>query len=140
MFNSRLSIGIHVLALLGLYSDRLLTSEQIAGSVNTNSVVIRRLLASLRKTGYVESKGGASGGWRLIQNPQNITLLDVRTALSPENRIFDLHPAEPSARCLVGRNILGILDEIYDDTLQVLDRQLARTTIASVMATIKAKG
>ena len=43
-----------------------MTSEYIAGSVNTNPVVIRRLLGSLRGAGIVESRTGVGGGWSLL--------------------------------------------------------------------------
>jgi DNA-binding IscR family transcriptional regulator len=54
-----------------------LTFEQIAGSVNTNPVVIRRLLGLLHEDGIVESKVGVVVGWRLKVELKRITLLDV---------------------------------------------------------------
>ena len=44
MVNSRFTVSIHVLCLLASKRREPLTSEYIAGSVNTNPVVIRRLL------------------------------------------------------------------------------------------------
>ena len=60
--NQRFSISIHALTLLAANSTPL-TSEMIAGSVDTNPVVIRRTMAGLRERGLVESKPGAHGGW-----------------------------------------------------------------------------
>jgi DNA-binding IscR family transcriptional regulator len=62
MVNSKLTVGVHILALLAMMGETQLTSEQIAGSVNTNPVVIRRLLGLLRTAGYVESTSGPGGG------------------------------------------------------------------------------
>jgi predicted transcriptional regulator len=64
--NQRFSISIHALTLLA--ANEALTSEAIANSVDTNPVVIRRTMASLREHGLVESKPGANGGWRLLRS------------------------------------------------------------------------
>jgi DNA-binding IscR family transcriptional regulator len=68
MVNCRFTVAIHVLCLLAAQHPQPLTSEFIAGSVNTNPVVIRRLLGSLRRAGLVKSQPGVSGGWELVAN------------------------------------------------------------------------
>jgi Iron-dependent Transcriptional regulator len=47
--SSRFSVAVHILTLLAHEQGRALTSEYIAGSVNTNPVVIRRMLGLLSK-------------------------------------------------------------------------------------------
>jgi len=63
MVNCRFTVAIHVLCLLAALHPKPVTSEFIAGSVNTNPVVIRRILAALRRAGLVKSQPGVSGGW-----------------------------------------------------------------------------
>ena len=65
MLSSKLTVGVHILTVLAMTPDQAQTSEYIAGSVDTNPVVIRRLLGGLREAGIVESQGGIGGGWRL---------------------------------------------------------------------------
>jgi DNA-binding IscR family transcriptional regulator len=51
--NSRLTIAVHALAWMALTQRRgqeLLTSDQVAASVNTNPVIIRRSLGDLHRT------------------------------------------------------------------------------------------
>lgn len=48
MINTRLSVAIHILALIS--KDNTLSSEKIASSVNTNPVVIRRIRGQLKKS------------------------------------------------------------------------------------------
>ena len=88
MLSSKLSVGVHILAALTLHKGTPLTSGQIAGSVNTNPVVIRRLLGLLREAGYVESRNGVGGGWVLLTDPESITLLDVFRAVEPPCEVF----------------------------------------------------
>ena len=70
--SSKLSVGIHMLTIFALKPGESLTSEFIADSVNTNPVVIRRLLGSLRDAGIVESRTGVGGGWSLLVNPERV--------------------------------------------------------------------
>ncbi|SNT37699.1 Rrf2 family transcriptional regulator [Actinacidiphila glaucinigra] len=133
--NSRLTIAVHVLTWMAL--DRrddgpAATSERIAGSVNTNAVVIRRCLGDLRRAGLVESRRGAGAGWSLVREPAAITLLDVYGAVE-EGTLFRLHPAAPNADCPVGHGIGPALRQVYDGLRHGVERELAATTIADVL-------
>ena len=55
-----------------------LKSEQVAESVNTNPVVIRRMLLELAEAGLVVSQTGSLGGSKLANDPSKTTLLDVK--------------------------------------------------------------
>lgn len=135
--SSKLSVGIHILTVLALYPNMALTSEQIAGSVNTNPVVIRRLLGLLRAAGFVESKTGVGGGWVLVADPKRITLLDVFRTIEPRNQAFALHRSEPNHQCPVGCNIQDVLCGIYAEIQKGMAEQLERTTIAGVVKAVK---
>ena len=69
--NSRMTVAVHILSFMILWQQRRpepATSERIAHSVNTNPVVIRRLLGLLQKGGLVKSQRGVNAGWRLAYN------------------------------------------------------------------------
>jgi DNA-binding IscR family transcriptional regulator len=75
--NSQFSMAVHVLTVLARHKDEKIKSEKIACSVNTNPVVIRRLLGQLSQADLVESQTGAAGGTRLARCPKEITLAEV---------------------------------------------------------------
>lgn len=133
--NSRLTIAAHSLTWIGLYQRRgheVATSEQIATSVNTNPVVIRRLLGELRAAGLVDSRRGAGAGWTLSRDLAAITLLDLHRVVEP-GPVFALHRATPDPDCVVGRGIGPAIKAVYDDVEAAMRRELARTTLEDVL-------
>lgn len=57
------------------------TSQALAAVLETNPVVVRRLLAALSKAELVISVKGPSGGTRLARSPKQITLRDIYRAI-----------------------------------------------------------
>jgi Rrf2 family protein len=136
--NSRVTIAAHALAWLALAHSRgreVLTSEEVAASVNTNPVVIRRSLGDLRRAGLVAARRGAGAGWRLSRPPGEISLLDVYEAVSPEPLVA-LHHAEPNLECPVGHGIRPVLAEVYDEATDAFRATLARRSIALILERI----
>lgn len=74
MINSRLSVAIHILSLISM--DEKESSETIAGSVNTNPVVVRRMISMLKKADILTSRAGVPGA-SLKKDPADISLLEV---------------------------------------------------------------
>lgn len=134
--NSRYTVAIHVLTLLAYQGNDPVTSEHIASSVNTNPVVIRRLLASLRAAGLVHSQGGPGGGWQLLRPPKEITLREVYRAVEGST-LFPLHPGTPNQRCPVGSKIQPVLISHFAAAQSALEEDLERTTIADLLEEVK---
>lgn len=133
--NSRMSVAIHILSyLISAQRKRSdpVTSDQIARSVNTNPVVIRRILGLLHAGGLVRSHRGAHAGWTLARNTDAITLLDVYEAVE-EGPLFGLHASTPNQSCPIGRRIRPTLRKVYGSLERQLGRQLAQTTVEQVL-------
>lgn len=136
--STRFTIALHILTLLASSRELPLTSEYIAGSVNTNPVVIRRLLGLLRESGLVSSQPGNGGGWQLTVEPDSITLLDVHTAVH-EGSPFTMHSQPPNPACPVGRNIQAALTQVYKRAERAMDVELARTTVQGLLRSVQAR-
>jgi Rrf2 family protein len=133
--NSRLTVAIHALTWLALAHRRgreRLTSDEVAASINTNPVVVRRSLGDLRKHGLVDVSHGAGSGWRLAKDTDKITLLAVLDAVQREP-VFALHHREPNLECPVGRGIRPVLSGVYRKATNALRGELENTTIADVL-------
>ncbi|MFD5421168.1 Rrf2 family transcriptional regulator [Streptomyces sp. NPDC127069] len=134
--SSRMTVATHTLTWMAHVCPRrpdgIVTSDQIADSVNTNPVVIRRTLGHLRDAGLVESRRGVGAGWRLTRDPQTITLKDVYLAVEPEP-LLALHAATPNQKCPIGTGIPPVLRDTYDRAEESMKRELATVTIADVL-------
>jgi DNA-binding IscR family transcriptional regulator len=141
--NSRLTVAVHALTWLALAERRgqaPLTSGQVAASVNTNPVVVRRSLGDLRRAGMVQVRPGAGASWRLSRPAAEITLLEVHDAVAPEP-LFALHRGVPNLDCPVGLGIRPALGEIYAGVAGAVRRELAATSVADVLeSTLRVSG
>jgi len=134
--SSRFTVSVHVLGLLALHDDHPQTSESIARSVNTNPVVIRRLLGILGKAGLVETHPGAGGGSILAHPPDTIDLLTVYRLMENGN-LFPLHNQPPSDDCICGRHIQVVLLDVFSRASQAMEQVLASVTIADIAREIE---
>ena len=67
-------MAVHVLAVLAYKEGDRVTSSLLAGSVNTNPVIIRRLLLALQRAKLIDTSMGAGAGSRLSRSPARIDL------------------------------------------------------------------
>ncbi|HEX5966014.1 MAG TPA: Rrf2 family transcriptional regulator, partial [Pyrinomonadaceae bacterium] len=116
-----------------------LKSEQVAESVNTNPVVIRRMLLELADAGLVISQTGSLGGSRLANDPAKTTLLDVYRALE-YGGVFSLHRAPPNRDCPVGVNIETVLGEVLSEVDLAVEQVLGKITINDVVQRLRPCG
>nr|WP_200961420.1 Rrf2 family transcriptional regulator [Paenibacillus sp. Soil522] len=134
--STRFSMAVHILSLIAVSSNEL-TGDFIAGSVNTNPVVIRRIIGMLKKAGLVEVRPGV-GGASLLKAPEEITLLDIYRAVNliEENQLFRVHE-DPNVKCLVGRNIESVLQSELKEAQSAMEHRLLQTTLSQLTARFK---
>jgi len=131
-------MAVHVLAVLAYKDGDHVTSSLLASSVNTNPVVIRRLLLALQAARLVETrKGGTGGGTRLSRSPGRIHLADVYRAVEAEEA-FTMPRSKPNAECPVGQCIQAELRKVFFSVQHALERELGKTTLGDVLAAVKA--
>jgi len=138
VISSRFTVAIHILSLIDIHEGKI-TSEFIAGSVNTNPVVIRRIMSMLSKAGLIESRAGVTG-IRLLKPLTDMTFLDVYRAVElPENDVLFAIHRNSNPQCHVGRNIEGALEQPLVEAQRQLESKLALTTVAQVVGHIRSQ-
>jgi Rrf2 family protein len=137
--NSHFALATHVVTSLAVDEGRPLTSAELARSVNTNPSFLRTLLGRLRRAGLIEVALGKGGGARLARPASKLTLADVYRAVERRPPV-QLHRSAPSRRCVVGRNILPLLEVVVHDVESAALDRLARTTVAELAARVQRRG
>ncbi|RAP73401.1 Rrf2 family transcriptional regulator [Paenibacillus montanisoli] len=130
--STRFSIAVHILSLIAV-SPGDCTGDYIAGSVNTNPVVVRRIMGMLKKAGLVDVRPGV-GGASLRKRPDEITLLNVYRAVDviEGNQLFRLHEA-PNPVCPVGRNIESVLQSELKEAQTAMEQRLSQTHLGQLI-------
>ena len=113
-----------------------MTSEFIAGSVNTNPVVVRRILTMLSKAGLVDTQEGAGGGVRLLKRAADIDLRAVYAAVEADP-LFALHRRDPNPLCPVGGTIQAALSPTLGAAEGAMLGSLAKTTVADLLSRVR---
>jgi len=123
-------MAVHALSLISVSKD--CTGDFIAVSVNTNPVMIRRIMGMLKKAGLVEIRPGV-GGASLLRPPGEITLLNIYRAvqLAGDKQLFRIHE-HPSIQCPIGRNIEQVLQDELQAAQAALEQRLAQTTLSAL--------
>ncbi|MFO1445127.1 Rrf2 family transcriptional regulator [Bacillus sp. Bva_UNVM-123] len=130
MKNSRFAVAIHILALASFQPGS--TSDFIAGSVNTNPVVIRRISSLLKKAGLLTSKAGVPG-IIVTKDPSTITLLDIYKAVQGNvETTFAMHD-NPNPNCAVGKNIQATLEKKFRRAQLAMENELASQTLDDII-------
>jgi len=136
MQSCRFAFAVHVMAVLALEKADCCSSSRLAQTVNTNPVVIRRLLIELQEAGHICTLRGPRGGALLKRKPERVTLREIHQAVDQGNT-FGTHPNEPSPECPVGKKIAKVMGRIQDRANRALERELERMTLADVLRDLR---
>ena len=131
--SSRFTIALHIFACVDTFKDDYkVTSDFLAASINTNPVIVRKILSQLKNAGLINVARG-TGGITFTRPPADITFLDVYEAIEPvENGdLFHFHDA-PNPECPVGRNIHGLLDGKLLAIQSAMETEMKKYTIADI--------
>jgi DNA-binding IscR family transcriptional regulator len=135
--SSRLSVAVHILVLLATHKDKRITSEYMAGSINTNPVVVRRIMGQLNKAGLIATNPGMPGA-TILRPESDISLADVYRAVentNDEQHLFSMHES-PNPNCPVGRNIQTSLEGSFARAQSALEQELSKVSLGDIVMNI----
>lgn len=136
--STRFSDSIHILAFIEIFKGKLpLTSDNIASSIETSPVVVRRLMSKLRKTKLIQTVHGSADP-KLTEKPADISLYDILLAVEGPQHLFTIDQ-KTNPKCIVGGNIQATLEEYYQQAETAAEAKLDATSLQDILDTIMVK-
>ncbi|PZX02451.1 BadM/Rrf2 family transcriptional regulator [Psychrobacillus insolitus] len=132
MINTRLAIGIHILAFVECVPEKdSINSEIVSESIGTNAVVVRRMSSALKKAGLLKSVS-IKKGLMLAKKPENITLYEILKAVDPSNDLFIVHQ-KVNPQCTYGHSIVKVIENEFRFLQFELEENLKKKTLHDIM-------
>ena len=128
--SSRFTIALHIFTCVDTFKGEYkITSDFLAGSINTNPVIIRKILTQLKNAGLITVARG-TGGISPTRSLKDISFYDVYQAIEPvENGdLFNFH-SSPNPQCPVGKNIHALLDDKLKTIQLAMENEMKKYTL-----------
>ena len=132
------TVAAHIMAALGFYHGKELSSATLAASVNADPTFVRKSLSKLSKAGLVVTTRGKAGACVLARAPKRITLLDIyRASAAPPP--FAIHSYPVEKRCPVSCHLKECMSGVLSQVQDSFERSLAKITVADLVRDIREK-
>ncbi|GAB5563081.1 MAG: Rrf2 family transcriptional regulator [Winogradskyella sp.] len=112
-----------------MFDEDYMSSNDIAGSLNINPVLVRKEIAELKKQGLIESKEGKNGGVKLIKKAEDIKLSQIFNLVKGDSFTFGLAKNDPNPKCPVGRQMNTNLSNLYKTIDNNIEQTLKDTSL-----------
>jgi Rrf2 family protein len=130
--NSLLASSVQALCVIAWRGAKGADATLLATSLNTNPVVVRRILKALERQGLVRLRPGRHGGVELSRSPADITLEEVYRAIEPGGALFAMR-ARRNLRCPVQKVMTRTLPSIFLTADEAVARVLRTTSVATLV-------
>lgn len=127
--NSLLASAVQALCVIAWRGAEGANAELLARSLDTNPVVVRRILKALERNGLVRLRPGRHGGVELSRSPADISLDEVYRAVEPKGALFVLRE-RGNARCPVQRTMTVALPPVFRAADEAVADVLRQTSLA----------
>jgi Rrf2 family protein len=136
MVNQQFTFAVHIMTALA-FRGELMDSQTLAASVNTNPVVVRRLLMALRRARLIETYAGKRGGAKLLKKPAEISLVEIYDAVE-RRPVIAVNERKALRHCDVSCHMKEIMSDVAESTEEAVRAHLRRITLQQLVRKIPA--
>lgn len=125
--------AIHICVYLERSGNKLINSNELAASIGTNPVVVRRIVSKLKEFGIIRVKVGLGGGYLLGRIASSISLWDIYLAVRKDNP-FKLRMGKEGD--FVSNSLHQALEDVFADTEYAMKKPLGNVTVRQVASKV----
>lgn len=130
--NSDFCVAVHALVYLE-HKKTLVSSEELAENICTNSARVRKVLSKLKKAGFVSTREGAEGGYKLEREAQKLSLSMVAAALGASFVELNWRSGSYDKPCLIASGMADLMDDMVQDLNGICQKRLDSMTISKIV-------
>jgi len=130
--NQQFTFAVHIMTALAFSPGEVIGSQKLAASVNTNPVVVRRLLLALRRARLIDTFTGKHGGARLRKKPREISLVDIYDAVEPRP-VIPVNERKVFKKCHVSCSMKSIMVDVAEGAEDAVRKHLRSITLAKLL-------
>ena len=86
--------ALRVMQYICMYENKIIRAKELSEELDISYLYIMKILGALKGNNIILSIQGCQGGFQLKRKPQEITVLDVFTAMEGEVNLYAAHPKE----------------------------------------------
>lgn len=128
---SEFAIAVHALVYLH-HKNEVVSSEELAENICTNPARVRKVLAKLKKSGFVETKEGIKGGYHIAMDAAHISLRSICDGLEADMVKTSWKSGSMDMDCMIASGMAALMDGIYSDMNEECKNYLEKITIYDV--------
>lgn len=128
MISQTAEYALRAVVFLAMHSGGSYTAQQIAAATKVPVSYLSKVLQSLVRAKLLQSQRGLGGGFSLIVNPANLSILEVIDAVEPLQRIHTC----PLGLAEHGANLCALHRRI-DDACGMIEKAFSDTTIGELL-------
>ena len=129
--NSDFCVAVHALVYLN-HKNSIVSSEELADNICTNSARVRKVMSKLKKANLVETREGTVGGYRFVGNANDVSLDIISDALDTRFVEMNWRSGSHDKACLVASGMSDVMDDIIEDIDESCRKILREKTIAQI--------
>ena len=130
---SEFTIALHALVFLHQHGGTV-SSEQLAENICTNPARVRKVMAPLKKAGFIRTKEGAEGGYELAADPASLTLAEVARGVSASFVNTKWHSGGQVKDCMVSCGMADSIDSLCNTLDELCMEHLSCLTLETFEA------
>ncbi len=135
--STKLSTSVKALCYLAKVKHDPKTSSEIAKKIGVNASKLRKILSMLVKNNIVESSQGASGGFVLKKEIEDLHLQEIYCAIE-DRKAFHLNVAKSKGGHLSDTSKLNnFFLDLFEDIQVEIEEKMRKLTLKSVLEKIE---